>query len=235
MAKMTEYLLQLAVNDNIHWCSALCNAHGADDDLSASPWFNLKPSPRYYPNIISREPGSQAQVCKEIERLRSLNIPKGWGIKDSFSDLVLDHLGFEIVVHGNWFGGVPTTPSRPPENWKKAQSVHELRSWQVAWGEESDVVTFPEALLNDNRIEFWCKSENAPFEAGFVCFRTESSVGLSNWFSSQNQSLCDLGALDVISASSPGVPVVFWSSDLDDGLAPEIERLGQLKVWISTY
>lgn len=234
MTSAHDDLLQLAITDNVHWCSAICNARGADDDLTVSPWINLKTYPRYYPNIITRGPGEQAQVCKAIELLRSLCIPKGWGIKDSFADLELEDLGFETVIYGSWFGGIPNAPQKPPEHWKKAQSINELRSWKAAWGEESDVHTLPDALLNDSRIEFWFRFENNVLEAGFICFRTEFSVGLSNWFSPQNQSIFDMGALDVVSANFPGVPIVFWSTSDSNVQPPDtIERLAPLKVWIS--
>lgn len=236
MMSLRDDLLQLTINDNVLWCSAICEAHGANIDSSAPLWLNLKSSPRFYPNIISTEPGAQAQVCEAIERLRSLGIPKGWGIKDSFSDLALDDLGFETVITGNWFGGVPNMPSESLEHWKKALSVIELRDWETAWGGDNDIHTFPDALIKDNRIEFWCKSKNGMLEAGFICFRTESSVGVSNWFSSQNQSIFDIGALDVVSSNFPGVPVVFWAPDDSAIQIPStMERLAPLKVWISKF
>lgn len=230
-----DHLLRLAIEDNVRWCSAVCKAHGADDILSTSLWLNHKPSPRYYPNIISREPGAQAQISKEIERLRALDTPVGWGIKDSFADLALAHLGFEAVVNGSWFGGVPDVPAQSPEHWKKALSVGELRNWEAAWDGESDHHIFPDALLTDSRIEFWYKTVNGAIDAGFICFHTEYAVGLSNWFSQSAQSIFDIGAFDIIGANFPGVPVVFWSSDDNTPQQHAVARLAPLKVWICKF
>jgi hypothetical protein len=231
-----DHLLQLAIEDNVQWCSTICNAHGADDDLQASPWFNLKPSPKYYPNIITRTFGSQVQVCETIERLRSLHIPKGWGIKDSFSDLSLDHLGFEAVINGYWFGGIPTDLSKPPAHWKKVTSIEALRRWEAAWGGDKEKRIFPDTLLNDGRIDFWFKTHRDEIDAGFICFRSDPSIGLSNWFSCHNQSIFDIGAFDVIGSSFPGVPLVFWSSDQADHCrAGDVKSISALKIWISKF
>ncbi|PZM12144.1 hypothetical protein [Rhizobium tubonense] len=230
-----DQLLQLAIEDNIAWCSAVCAAHGSNEIVSSGAWTNLSSSPQFYPNIITRVPNSQTEVCGLIERVRARNPLKGWGIKDSFCDLTLTHLGFEPILKGHWFGGTLAQGAAFPENhWKKVASRDELLLWEVAWGGDQEKRIFTDALLSDQRIEFWYMRPGDTIEAGFISFRSRQSVGLSNWFSLNEQFSVRTAAMEVLGRRHPGLPVVFWSSenDLEHEKATALQ-LAPLQVWVS--
>ncbi|TCM51045.1 hypothetical protein C8J36_11052 [Rhizobium sp. PP-F2F-G48] len=225
--------VQVAIADNLSWCSAVCAANASVEELSPPAWINLKPSPPFYPNIITREPNAQSAVVRLIERLKILDIPKGWGIKDSFCDLALENLGFEKVLKASWFGGIPAASSKFPASWKNVASSDELLRWETAWGGDQENRIFQDALLADMRVEFWFKQPNDTIEAGFTCFHSGPSIGLSNWFSVNDDPLGGIGALEVIGSRFPGVPVVFWSLSNERIQNSGITCLAPLQVWIS--
>jgi hypothetical protein len=230
-----EHLLQLAIEDNIAWCSVICAAHGSDEIVSPAAWANLYSSPQFYPNIITRRPSLQTEVCKLIERVRARNPLKDWGIKDSFCDLALTDWGFEPILNGSWFGGtLPRGPMPPDNDWKRVISADELLLWEIAWGGDPEKRIFPGSLLSDQRIEFWYMRLNETIQAGFISFHSRRSVGLSNWFSLTDQSAVLMAATEILARRFPGLPVVFWSSedDLEYEKAPVV-RLAPLQVWLS--
>jgi hypothetical protein len=230
-----DRLLSLAVEDNIAWCSAVCSAHGSNEATSSRAWVNFNPSPQYYPNLITREPGSGSDVAGLVDELRRLGQPKGWGIKDSFCDLALSDQGFEIVLEGDWYGSAPPD-NRPPaaEGWARAVSSEDLLDWEMAWGGDRDRRIFKDALLSDRRIEFWFR-QSAGSMAGFICFNSGSSIGLSNWFSADNQSLGEMGAPQVAWSRFPDLPLVMWSTDDPSRGSGGLHRLGPLRVWLGTH
>lgn len=228
-------LLQLAVENNVAWCSAVCAAHRSNETVSAAAWVNLNPSPPFYPNIITRAPNSQATVLTLIERFRAQRLPKGWGIKDSFYELALVDWGFESVLKGSWFGGVPMGPPTSSDgDWKKVVSLNELLLWEIAWGGDREKRVFPETLLSNQRIEFWYMQSAETIEAGFICFYTNRTIGISNWFSSKDQSIAEMGIIAIVSKNFSGLPIVFWSQDNSKIYGMNaIVPIAPLQVWIS--
>jgi hypothetical protein len=101
----THDLLRVAIEDNIAWCSSVCSAHGSHEESSPIAWANLATSPRYYPNIITRERSAQRDVSVLADKVREANPSLRWGIKDSFGDLTLPAQNFERVLTGNLYGG----------------------------------------------------------------------------------------------------------------------------------
>lgn len=224
-------LLRLAIEDNIAWCSAVCTAHGSHETTSLGTWANLGTSPAFYPNIITRQAGVQGEVEKLTRQVGILNQSNGWGIKDSFCDLALSDKGFEKTLTGNWYGGT-VTANDVPTDWSMISSPDQLRSWEKAWGNGEERI-FPDNLLSDQRISFWLKGKADAVEAGFISFDSGSSLGISNWFSLDNHSLAQTGALQAANSVSRKRPIVCWSSD-DTIQETGLSRLGPLQVWIST-
>ena len=225
-------LLGMAIDDNVGWCSTVSAAHGSDERMTGAAWINLAPSPPYYPNIITRRPGAQADIAGLIEAVRAQNTQRSWGIKDSFCDLDLTASGFSAVIEGEWFGGkIEKSPA--VHNWEIVRRREELSLWEQAWDEASDHRIFTDALLDDPRISFWMLRRAGDITAGCISFSSEPMIGLSNWFSRQAETAFDLGILPAIAETAGGRPVVCWASRTDAapaGLSP----LGPLRVWIST-
>lgn len=83
---MDEYdLLRVAIEDNIAWCSAVCSAHGSNETSSPIAWTNLATSPRYYPNIITRERSAHHAISALADKVRKANPSLRWGIKVSIT------------------------------------------------------------------------------------------------------------------------------------------------------
>jgi hypothetical protein len=222
-------LLQIAVEDNIAWCSHVCLAHGSNEAKSSKVWANFAISPPFYPNIITREKGVQNEVAEFASKIRQSNQSRKWGVKDSFADLDLSELGFERIIGANWYGGF--IPGGDSARWKTVASPAELHLWEKAWGSPAQTI-FPTTLLDCHQIKFWYKGEAGAIEAGFISFDTGFSLGVSNWFSPQNLSLAQMGVWNAAGSVSSGLPVVCWSTD-DLGEEIGLARLGPLQVWIS--
>lgn len=225
-------LLEAAIEDNIAWCGAVSEAHGAQVILTEQAWANLAAAPLYYPNVITRREGAQAAVAALVDRLHG---PRPWSIKDSFRDLDLLHLGFVPVIEAQWFGGDPASGSTTDTSWERLHTPQELAHWVAAWGEGVDNSPFKSALLSDPRIGFWQLRRDGLIIAGGISFVSGPVVGLSNWFAEGDETAFALGLPAVIAKTFPERPIVLWSDDL----VPELEGLdlkplGGLRVWISS-
>lgn len=231
---MNNELLQLAVDDNTEWCTAICESHQADIHLSKSTWINCQPSPRYYPNIITRAPQAQAATLKAINQFQKLNPNRNFGIKDSFGDIDLTLQGFNCVLNGTWYGGNFSNSRHTIINdWQAVQSADELALWEIAWGGSIENRIFKDTLLSDTRIRFWFVKENENIHTGFISFRSEKCTGISNWFSNKN-SVFELSISEDSAPVFRDLPVVFWQADneaIDAGTA--ISSLGSMRVWLA--
>ena len=233
MATETD-LLRLAVEDNIGWCGAVCAANGSQDLLTAGIWVNLKPSPPFYPNVITRRPGAQAEVICAIERIRSLYPSCRPAIKDSFADLMLKDHGFERVLQGDWYGHTCEPQGvKIGGPWARVSSGNELRQWEAAWGEGSGKAIFSDALLSNKRITFWHQKNAEGIISGFISFRSASSVGLSNWFSTQSTPALPAGALETARSNLANLPIVLWSADDLTRDCDGIRKLGPMQIWVT--
>lgn len=224
-------LLAAAIDNNQRWCSTVCAAHGGEIRHFERLWLNRKPSPRYYPNLITRAPASRTAVTDAIRMLRNCDLASGWGIKDSFCDLDLHDQGFRLAVTGTWFGGVPdlATPTTD-EVWTVVDSAPVLRQWQEAWDKECPAI-FPETLLSDQRIRFWILHRQGRVAAGGISSQSETAIGLSKWFSTLERPALRTGLVEAIHRHYPHMPIVGWTAgeNLDrPGFAP----LGPMRVWI---
>lgn len=223
-------LLLAAIEDNVAWCSAICAAHGSDERMTASAWINLAPSPPYYPNIITRRPGAQADIIPLIEAARKRNAPKPWGIKDSFADLDLTEMGFSPMIEGQWLGGEPAIGrQQASHDWDTVRSPEELSGWEGAWSEDDRHRIFPADLLEDPRIRFWMLRRAGEITAGCVTFASGLVTGLSNWFSRGTETAFELGIMGSIAADRP---VVFWMSG-NEATPAGFSPLGPMRVWTS--
>ncbi len=223
-------LLRTAIEDNIAWCSKVCSAHGSTETSSSIAWANLAASPRFYPNIITRERNVQDEVAELADKVREANPSQRWGVKDSFADLILPEQDFERVLTAHWYGA--TVSGGDAIGWKTVASPAELHAWESAWGSPEDTV-FPSSLLEDRRVRFWFRGEIGAIQSGFISFDTGFSLGLSNWFSTVGHSFAEIEVLRAAGSAAHGLPIVCWSTDDLSVEEVALEKLGPLRVWIS--
>lgn len=226
-------LLQFAIDDNIQWCTAICESHQANIHITNSTWINCNPAPRYYPNIITREPKAQSSTLAAIDQYRIHNPTGSFGIKDSYEDINLEQYGFNCILNGVWYGGYLPTSQQGSLNWQAVQSADELEQWEIAWGGYTESRIFKDILLLDPRIKFWCIRENGNIRAGFISFYSEKSIGVSNWFSTDG-SVFELGIAEGIAPYFRSLPIVFWLAENDAiNAGTAISSLGSMRVWIA--
>jgi hypothetical protein len=225
-------LLLAAIEDNIAWCSTVCAAHGSDERISANTWSNLAPSPPYYPNIITRRPQARSDVIGLVAAIRKRPSMRAWGIKDSFDDLDLTTMGFDLAIEGQWFAGKPAAGGRR-HDWEAVRGPEELSLWEQAWNQEAQGRRiFKDTLLADPRIRFWMQRRSKEIIAGCISFVSGPVIGLSNWFCKQAETVFDLGIRHAVAETATGRPVVCWTSSTE-AAPPGLTPLGPLRVWIS--
>ncbi len=230
---MKNELLQFAVDDNIEWCTTVCQSHQADIHLSKSAWLNRKPSPRYYPDIITREPQAQAATLKAIDQFRTHNPTRGLGVKDSYGDIDLKPQGFSCVLTGEWYGGhLPSSKQITSNDWQTVQSTDELEQWEIAWGGDTDNRIFKSILLFNPRIKFWFFRENGNIHSGFISFHSGKNIGISNWFAPKD-SIFELSLSKNIAPYFGTLPIVYWLAENEEiNLGTTASPLGSMRVWI---
>jgi hypothetical protein len=230
-----QALLRAAIENNIDWCSTVCSAHGCDERELEWVWMNLAPSPRYYPNIITKRPRSNEEVALRVGELRRAGLRGNWGIKDSFGDLDLSEAGFTSVLAGRWWG-CPHQPPRAPATlgWQAVAGGQSLMLWEEAWGGDPQARIFKDSLLNSGSVTFWALHRDGGVEAGCISSVSKTSAGLSNWFSRSGKSALDLGIVEAIREKHRNLPLVLWACNEDDLLvAAGLDPLGPLQVWIN--
>jgi hypothetical protein len=91
---------QRAARNNALWCDAVCRAHGAAGELLDTLWWNPRPAPPLYPNLITLRDAGTALVA-HVRALDGRGLPAGWGVKDSFRSLDLGPLGFDLLFEAS--------------------------------------------------------------------------------------------------------------------------------------
>ena len=232
---MSQSLLQLAILNNISWCSKICGLHGSQGERTDELWTNRHKSPPYYPNIITAKPDCQTIVLAAVEKCRQVGITGTWGIKDSFGDLDLTGHGFVKAIDGNWFVRKPLAPMYSSSiDWRIVRES-ELDHWVSAWhgmeGAAPDI--FKPEVLHETTIAIVARFSESAIIAGGIFDRSEGVSGLSNWFGPPNNGGVPDGLLDAV-PSARLQPTVCWSdmpveTMATSGFAP----IGPMAVWIN--
>jgi hypothetical protein len=89
--------LRLAVEDNVAWCDQVAGAHGVVTSLEDDRWWAASRTPPFYPDAITRRPGTRAEAV-----LAGVDRSPGCSVKDSFADLDLRPVGFDILFEAQW-------------------------------------------------------------------------------------------------------------------------------------
>jgi hypothetical protein len=129
------------------------------------------------------------------------------------------------------------TPRSPGTPWRRIRSAPELAAWEAAWGESPGQprVFLPPLLDRSDIAILALPDSNGSFRAGIVANRTEHAVGVSNFFSKEEESQALRAAgVDAATDAFPGLPVVGYEagSDLAECRALGFDSLGSLRVWL---
>jgi hypothetical protein len=242
---MTDPRVEKAARNNAKWCDDVCRAHGTSGEFHDALWFNRQPVPRFYPNVVTLIQGGAAAQLESIQALTATGLPGNWGVKDSFNTLDLTALGFQPAFEATWLWRETSIPISKPAtsglHWTYIQTEPELAKWETAWNgnlannsSTSEPRLFPPSLLANPEIVFIAAYQNEALVAGAIVNRTDDVVGLSNVFSTpDNTQTFWTGCIAKAQEHFPDLPMVGYERVSQLIIAQEIgfEALQPLKVW----
>lgn len=242
---MTLSQVEQAARNNAIWCDTMCRAHGAAGEFHEDVWFNRNPAPRFYPNGVTLV--EQRHVAGQLAQIQELaaTFPGHWAIKDSFAELDLAELAFQLLFEATWIWRAPSAPLPKADNhgiqWVRLQDAAQLAMWETAWsGNPTDASSTQEprlflpALLADPNVAFIAAYQDSALIAGAIANRTATVVGLSNVFTPSADSVAFwAGCVATAQASFPGYPLAGYESGVDLARAEAVgfEKLQSLRVW----
>lgn len=239
--------VELAARNNASWCDVICRLHGTAGEFSASTWVNRNHSPVYYPNLVTlRDDLDQTAVLKTINELIDQPLRGNWGVKDSFQNLALAPLGFDVLFTASWvwhiFSPAPRTQPAAETRWARVVSADELSRWEAVWSHANNHVAsdgqsrmFPAALLANRDVAVLAGYRGQHLVAGGIANISESVVGLSNIFSPPNEERTAWTGLKALAqATFPSRPIVGYEhgQSLQTAIACGFEEIGPLRVWL---
>ena len=176
--------------------------------------------PRFYPNAVTLAVGNTAleEQRSTIKILEKSNLPGRWSVKDSFNTLDLSRRGFELLFDARWIRNM--MPASGP-------------STDIAWQRE----TKGTALLPYDDPDFAMFTGRRGFRvvAGFMLYRAEEVVGLSNVVAETTDAAAVWHSLTLLAAQTfPRLPLIGYESgrELEAAEAAGFERGDRLRVWV---
>lgn len=207
-----------AVRDNAAWCQRVCAAHGIPARRRGDRWVVQGRAPAGYPDVITLRPDVPVDIA-----LDGVDVGPGCSVKDSWSDLDLDCLGFEVLATGTWLWAEPGVPGDAP--WSAINGTG-LAGWTAIHGGEP----FPAVLLVDPVVHLVRRRDGSG--CAVVCSAVPGVAGVSNVVSSDpERTWAELRAW--CADQLPGRAVVGWESGaaLDAARAAGLMGVGALRVW----
>jgi hypothetical protein len=244
---MIDTQAALAARNNASWCNAVCAAHGGAGQSLAMLWWNQRPSPPYYPNLITLDPcAKQADIEPMLAALQRMPGAAEFGVKDSFARLDLSGLGFERPFEAQWiFRPVDAGPlPRGELHWARIDEPEGLAEWEAGWwrgaGAKPTLRLFPPALLALPDVAFIGGYRAGLLRAGCALTMTEGVVGLACQFNHESDPASgDLlraqrELIAAVQALQPGRPLVGYESGdaLQAALRADFRSTGPLRVWL---
>ena len=242
---MTLSRVEQAARNNAIWCDTMCRAHGAAGEFHEALWLNRNPVPRFYPNLVTLI--KQRDLAVQLAQIQALaaTFPGHWAVKDSFAELDLAALAFQLYFEATWIWRTPSASlAQAPDDgiqWVLIQDAVQLTQWESAWsGNPIGHSATPEprlflpALLADPDVAFIAAYQGSAIIAGAIANRTETVVGLSNLFAPAEESVAFwAGCVATAHATFPGLPLVGYESGADLARAEAVgfEKLQSLRVW----
>jgi hypothetical protein len=223
-------LVRVAARNNAEWCDAFCRTHGIAGRFDDDAWWSAVRTPPLYPDAVTLVPGVDGRKL-----LARVDAAPGCSIKDSFGDLELTQLGFDVLFRAEWLCLERGRGSAP--GWFVVESPDALTRWETAWGESpEDCPFFRPALLADASIAILARANRGRIVAGAVANRSATAIGLSNLFAADSD--LEQAYVDAASAAQARwgpMPVLGYESGdaLDAARAAGFMPVGDLAVWIA--
>jgi hypothetical protein len=244
---MNASRVELAARNNAIWCDTVCRAHGVPGKFLPTLWLNRSLPPPYYSNlVVISNSGDHAKTLEYIRELIELPLPGKWSVKDSFFNLELTTLGFDVLFEASWIWRDPAPKysdrSSSGFRWNRIMSPTDLTRWEAAWSgnpKNPDALRkpaqFPDSLLEDRNIIFFAGSLGQEIVAGGIANRTSGVVGLSNVFvNAGDTNTAWIGLINRVQEAFPALSMVGYeaNSTLESALTCGFTPIGLLRVWI---
>ena len=184
-------------------------------------WVNAAPVPRFYPNAVTLAVGDTAleEQLTTVEILKKSNLPGRWSVKDSFGTLDLSRRGFELLFEARWIRSV--MPAEGP-------------STDIVWErEDKGAARLP---FDDPGFVMFKGRRGFKVVAGFMLYRAEDIVGVSNVVAETADAPAVWRALTVMAAQTfPRLPLVGYESgsELQVAVTAGFEAGDELRVWVT--
>jgi hypothetical protein len=239
--------VEFAARNNAIWCDTVCCAHGVPGEFFPTVWLNRNAPPPFHSNlVVTSNSSDRTATLDHIRDLMKLSLPSKWSVKDSFFNLELATLGFDVLFQASWIWrkpGVSNVSSSPTNiRWSRVTSPTELLRWEAAWSEDSrnadsngKPAQFPSSLLADPEVVFFAGYQERNIVAGGIANRTGAVVGLSNVFVHSGDAIAAWsGLVKSTQDCFLDLPLVGYERDiaLEAALACGFKPIGSLRVWI---
>lgn len=169
LSKIDEVVL-----NNIAWCQIVCNTHGIVGVSKENIWGLHSKAPKFYPELIT------SNKCATIEEVKSfIEDGKVSSIKDSYANLDLALLGFDVLFEAEWLVHAPVLDFDPIQtNWRVVDTEKDLKKW-TAVSELENIIK--SELLKEHNVKIYiCETEDGTL--GFIANLSTGVVGISNVF-----------------------------------------------------
>ena len=234
MTTSKQLLVQAAARNNAEWCAAMSRSHGLAGEFETQAWAAPARTPLFYPDAVTLVPDADgAALTARIDTTAA-----GASVKDSFADLDLTELGFQVLFEAQWIHRPASAPGPAPDlAWDVVGDADTLRAWALAWddGDGNADLFRPELLGDPETFVIAGKSTDGRVVAGAVASRSGQVVGVSNVFA------LDGGpdtawpvVIEAVNKLFPTLPVVGYEhgDDLAAAVRHGFEPVGPLRVWL---
>ena len=234
MTTSKQFLVRAAARNNAEWCAAMSRSHGLAGEFGEQAWAAPSRTPLYYPDAVTLVPGADRTVLAA----RIDTAAPGASVKDSFVDLDLTEVGFQVLFEAQWIHRPASVPAPASDLvWDVAGDPDTLRAWALAWDDGDGIADLfrPELLDDPATFVLAGQSPDGRVVAGAVASRSDQVVGISNVFA------LDGGpdaawpvVLDAVNWLFPTLPVVGYEQgdDLAAAIRHGFEPVGPLRIWL---
>lgn len=209
-----------AARNNAEWCNSFCRSCGVEAAFTNDVWATVERPPPFYPDVVTLRAG-----VEPLEVVAHAQPGAGYSVKDSFADLELSALGFDVLFMADWLAGA-NVASEETRGWSPVTDESGLREWSTAWG---DGEAFHSALPGDPAVSVLACRVGGSVVAGAVANRSETVIGISNLFGADAWS----GTAGCARRVFGDLPIVGYTTT--DGLEAArrvgLEPIGGLRVW----
>ncbi|MFE7751146.1 hypothetical protein [Streptomyces sp. NPDC057428] len=232
MTTQKQLLVQTAARNNAEWCAAMSRSHGVSSEFEAQRWSAPTRTPLYYPDAVTLAPNTDpAEVTERVD-----TTTPGASVKDSFADLDLSCVGYQILFEAQWIhrpaGGPVGVTDLAQE---VVSSPAALRAWADAWddGGGNAHLFRPELLDDPATFVLAGQSSDGRLTAGAVASLSEQAVGVSNVFAPEDDPDAAWPfVLNAVHSLFPELPLVGYEHG--DALAAAVrhgfEPVGPLRI-----